>query len=161
MSVTGKGIEFYERRCDIPPMHIGDNIGAIFQASVQGTQIQAVASAINASIQQVGHGAQASEIRGDLVRAVEDMVRAVRRELTVEQLAAYEQVVREFQQEVVKATPDKARLRRVLSVLSFLGDAEGTMQLTERAFTLGSHVAPYIPLLITLLNRLFAEGSSK
>jgi hypothetical protein len=46
----------------------------------------------------------------------------------------------------------------LVSILSFLSDAEGTIQLGERAFALGSHVAPYLPLLITLLARYFSEG---
>lgn len=154
--VTTKGIEFYERRRETPSLHVSGNVGAIYQGSVQGTQIQAVASAVYSSVQQVVEGTQVKDIRQTLTQTIEDMVRAVQQELTVEELAVYTRIASEFRQEVAKENPDKGRLWRALPVLSILGDMEGTIQLAERAFTLASHVAPYVPLLVTLLARLLS-----
>jgi hypothetical protein len=156
MSVTTKGIELYERQHETPSLHVAGNVGAIYHGPVQGTQIQAVASAVHSSVQQVVEGAHVQEIRQAITQTIEDMVSAVQRELTVEQLEAYAQIAREFQNEVVKENPDQGRIRRMISILSFLSDAEGTIQFGERFFTLGSHVAPYLPLLISLLARYFS-----
>jgi hypothetical protein len=157
MSVTGKGIEFYERRREALPLHIAGNVGAIFNAPAHGAQIQAVASAVHSSVQQVVEGAEVEDIRQAITQTIENMVRAVQQELTVEELAAYSQIASEFRQEAAKENPDKARLYRALPVLSFLGDVEGTIELAERAVTLANQVAPYLPLLITLLARLFSS----
>ena len=80
-------------------------------------------------------------------------------ELTVEELAAYTRIASEFRQEAAKENPDKVWLYRALPVLSFLGDVEGTIQLAERAVTLANHVAPYLPLLIMVLARIFSSSS--
>ena len=110
-------------------------------------------------MQQVVESAKVEDIRQALTQTIENMVRAVQPELTIEELAAYTRIASEFRQEVAKDNPDKARLYRAIPVLSFLGDVEGTIQLAERAVTLASHVAPYLPLLITLLGRLFSSPS--
>jgi hypothetical protein len=157
MSVTTKGIEFYERRREALPLHIAGNVGAIFNAPAHGAQIQAVASAVHSSVQQVVEGAEVEDIRQAITQTIENMVRAVQQELTVEELAAYTRIASEFRQEAAKENPDKARLYRALPVLSFLGDVEGTIELAERAVTLANQVAPYLPLLITLLARLFSS----
>jgi hypothetical protein len=158
MSVTGKGIEFYKRRHDALPLHIAWNVGAIYQGSVQATQIQSVASAVHSSVQQVVEGAEVEDIRQAITQTIENMVRSVQSELTVEELAVYARVASESKQEIARENPDKGRLWRALPVLSILGDMEGTIQLAERAFTLASHVAPYVPFLVTFLVRLFSRS---
>jgi hypothetical protein len=154
LRATAAGIEYYDRArkgINTSP-HI--QIGAVFQASVNDAKIQAVASAVNSSVQQVVENIQVNDIRETLTRTIDDMVQAVKGELTLEELAPYAQIARQFQQEIKKETPDKAWLRRAVSILSFMSDVEGTIQFGERAFLLGNYVAPYVPLLITLLARL-------
>jgi hypothetical protein len=90
------GIEFYERRRHASPLHIAGNVRAIFNAPAQGAQIQAVASAVHSSVQQVVEGAQVEDIRQTLTQTIENMVRAVQPELTVEELAAYTRIASEF-----------------------------------------------------------------
>jgi hypothetical protein len=145
--VTSKGIEFYEQQRTVHTVQIG----AVFQGPVHGAPIQAVANAGHSSVQQIVDGVQADEVRQALIGVIEDMVRKVQEELSAEQLATYIQVAHHFQQEVAKEKPDGARLQHALSTLSFLGDLEGTIQLAER-------IAPYMPMVTTLLARLLSSA---
>jgi len=157
VSVTTEGIDFYERERNNQTLHIGGNVGAIYHGPVQGEQIQAVASAVNSPVQQFVESTENIDIRQALDQVVKDMVLAVQEKLTLEQLATYAQIAREFQREVAKENPEPGRLRYLVSTLSFLSDVEGTIQWGERAFTLGSQVSQYLPLLITLLARYFSS----
>jgi hypothetical protein len=151
--ITPDGISYYDSKRNLPP---SIHVGAIFQCPVNDAQIQAVGSAVNSSVQRVANNVQADDVRQALIQAVESMIRAVQGELTAEQFISYTQIARQFQQEVTKENPDKAWLRRAESILSFMSDVEGTIQFGERTFYLSSHVVPYVPLLITLLARLWS-----
>jgi hypothetical protein len=140
---TSKGIAFYEQQHAVPAVQIEQ----VFQGPVYGA---AIANAVHSSVQQSVEGVQANDVRQALIGVIEEMVRNVQAELPSEQLAAYTQVARHFQQEVVKDKPDVPWLRHALATLSFLGDLEGTGQLVER-------LTPYAPIVAQLLSRLLSS----
>jgi len=149
--LTGMGIEFYERSTNPSP---SIQIGAIFQGPIESSQIQAFATAVNSSVQQVIQNTPSDDIRDVICKTVEDLVQAIKTELNLDELALYVRLAKELQQEVKKDTPDKSLMRRLLAGLSFLGDVEGTIQFGERALGLAEYVLPYLPILIGYLNKI-------
>lgn len=149
--VTAAGVEYYESsKNPVPTIQIG----AIIQGSVENSQIQAVASAVNSTVQQVVDNTSSEDFRRIIVTAVEDMVQAVKGELSLDELSEYLRLAKDFQRETTRKTPDKSVLRRLLSSLSFLADVEGAVSFGDRSLKLAERVLPYVPLIVSYLNRL-------
>ena len=151
--LTGRGVEFFERSISPSP---AVQIGAIFQGPVESSEIQAIATAVNSSVQQVVKSTQPDDLRNAISRIVEDMVEAVKGELNVDELASYAQTAKDFREEIEKQNPDKSFLHRCLASLSFLGDFEGAIALGERALRLAELVLPYVPVLVGYLNQIYS-----
>jgi len=132
------------------------NPGLIIQIGpiIQGSQIQAFASAVHSTVRQVVENTSSEDFRRIIAAAVEDMVQAVKGELNLDELSEYLKLAKDFQNETARQTPDKAGLRRLLSGLSFLADIEGTVSFGDRALKLAERVLPYVPLIVSYLNRL-------
>jgi hypothetical protein len=149
--LTSRGVEFYElSKRQTPEVQIG----AIFHGSVEHSQIQTMATAIDSAVQQVVRPSQSTDPSRAIWQLIEDMVAAVKPELDLDELASYAQAVQELREEIKKDTPDRTLLQRSLAVLSFLGDVEGSVALGERALQLAQLVAPYLPYLVGYLNQL-------
>jgi len=129
-------------------------IGAIFHGPVEGSQIQAFASAVNSSVQQAVSNTSSEEIKDVILDLVEDIVTSVKNELSVDELVEYASIAKGFKEEIAKEEPDKKILREFMSKLSFLSDVEGIISLSERAFFLAERVMPYIPVLIGYINNM-------
>lgn len=152
--LTGKGIEFYVESTNRTP---SIQIGAIFQGPVESSQIQAFATAVNSSVQQVVESTDPEALLEAVRRVVEDMVQAVKSELSLDELASYTRFARELVQELDKEKLDKARIHHLLSGLSFLGDLEGAIAFGERALRLAQIVLPYVPVLLGYLNQMLSR----
>jgi hypothetical protein len=146
-----EGVEYDEsNKSHVPTFQIG----AIIQGSVENSQIQAIASAVNSTVRQVVENTSSEDFRRIIAAAVEDMVQAVKGELNLDELSEYLKLAKDFQNEIARQTPDKSGLRRLLSGLSFLADIEGTVSFGDRALKLAERVLPYVPLIVNYLNRL-------
>jgi len=153
--ITATGVEYYESNKNPVPLI---QIGAIIQGSVENSQIQAIASAVNSTVRQVVENTSTEDFRQIIAAAVEDMVQAVKGELNadenVDALSEYLKLAKDFQRETARQPPDKSILRRLLSGLSFLADVEGTVSFGDRALKLAERVLPYVSLIVSYLNRL-------
>ena len=152
--LTGRGIEFYENSQN-PPATI--QIGAIFQGSVEQSQIQAFVSAIDSNIQQVVQSTNTDEILEVISKTIEEMVGKVKEDLNIDELAFYVQAAKDFRQEIAKERPDKSVLHRLLGILSFLGSFESTIQFGDRTLRLAKQVTPYLPVLLAYLSQLLSH----
>jgi hypothetical protein len=82
------------------------------------------------------------------------MVNIVKDELDGNELALYMHTAEEVKQEIARPNPDKKAVHRWLSMLAFLSDVEGPLQLGERTLGLAFAVIPYLPALADALHNL-------
>ncbi len=149
--VTAAGVEYYESsKHPVPTIQIG----AIIQGSVENSQIQAIANAVDSTVRQVVENTSSEDFRRIIAAAIEDMVQAVKGELNADEFSEYLRLAKDFQKEIARETSDKSVLRCLLSSLSFLADVEGAVSFGDRALRLAERVLPYVALIVSYLNRL-------
>ncbi len=125
-----------------PSTHI--QAGAIFQASVTGSNIQAIASAFNSQIKQVVTQSDPAALRQEIARLLEDLTNSVMAGLTLEQKQVYSKVALDFKTEVERPQPDAPALHRLLALLGFAGDLDGTIEPGIKSLELSVAAAPYV-----------------
>lgn len=132
-------------------------IGAIFQGPVSQSNIQAVAQAYRSTVQQTIEAADVEELRATIIDTIESMVNAIKTDLTTDQLAVYAQAARELKNEINADQPQPSRLHRILRVLAFFGDLEGTLELGERSLKLAATIGPSLVVLPQAISQLLAS----
>jgi hypothetical protein len=150
------GLEFYQSMKNQVPQAVGPN----FFGPVRAQQFQAVGNQVNSELTQEIHNTSVKDIQQALIKTVEEMVNAVKGELTRDELALYARTAEEFKREIAKPNPDKKAVHRWLSMLAFLSDVEGTLQLGERTLKLAFAVIPYLPALADALNDLLSRATA-
>lgn len=132
-------------------------IGAIFQGPVSQSNIQAVAQAYRSTVQQTIEAADVEELRTTIIDTIESMVNAIKADLTTDQLAVYAQAAHELKNEINADQPQPSRLHGILSILAFLGDLEGTLELGERSLKLAATIGPSLVVLLQAISQLLAS----
>jgi len=116
------------------------NIGAIIQTMSGGT-VQAVGAASRTEISQVVNDPQV--LRSQVEDLTNQLIEAVKGELAASELAAYMKAVEDLRNQLLSGEPDPSLVKRLLGILAFLGDVEGTLGLMVRVW-------PYISSLLTI-----------
>lgn len=119
-------------------------VGAIIHGPVIESNIQAVAEAYRSDVQQIVSDADPAALREAIVGVVDELVKSVRAELSNAQLEVYERAAREVQEEVESDRPSPSRLQRLMGMLGFAGDLNGTLELGAKAIQLGVKAGPYL-----------------
>jgi len=153
--ISPTGLEFYQSMKNQVPQAGGPN----YYGPVRAQQFQAVGNQVNSQLTQEIHNASIKDIQQALIKTVEEMVNIVKDELDGNELALYMHTAEEFKQEIAKPNLDKKAVHRWLSMLAFLSDVEGTLQLGERTLGLAFAVIPYLPALADALHNLLFKAT--
>lgn len=134
------------------------NIGAIFQGPVSSSNVLAVAQAYQSRVQQEIKDGNVEALRVEVTQLVDDIVKAMKEELDTDQLAVYAGAAKELKQEAAKGNPNPSIIQKCLGVLGFAGDLDGTLELANKAITLGTRVLPLILLLRQAIETLLQNS---
>jgi len=116
--------------------------GAIFTGPVTGSNIQAIASAINSEIQQNVSSLSSEEIQEKVQQTLEELLGQIEEHLSLQQKAAYTQLAVEFQKETTQPKPDAGKLHKLLAGLGLLADFSGTIDLGQKVFSIDCNSKP-------------------
>jgi len=124
----------------------------IFNAPVTATNL--VVNAINSSIEQTANDPTAilELIQGTL----EELVRQTSKFLDLSQQTLYTHHANELREELEKPQPDRTRIQRLISILSFGDQLNGTLDLGDRAFAAAVVASPYFPVLYGYIEKLLS-----
>jgi hypothetical protein len=128
--------------------------GAIFTGPVTGSNIQAIASAINSEIQQNVSSLSSEEIQEKVQQTLKELLGQIEEHLSLQQKAAYAQLAAEFQKETTQPKPDEGKLHKLLAGLGLLSDLSGTIDLGQKTFQLIAIASPYIMILDQIVVQL-------
>ncbi len=129
-------------------------VGAIIQGPVIGSNIQAFAEAYRSNVQQIVSEADPAALREVIVRLVDDLVNSVQSELSNAQLEVYTSAAKKLQEEVESDEPSPSHLQRLMGILGFAGDLEGTLELGAKAIELATKAGPYLLVIQQAVARL-------
>jgi DNA-binding transcriptional ArsR family regulator len=119
-------------------------VGAIIQAMSGGT-VQAVGLASQTDLSQVVSDTKL--LQGQLRELGDRLLEAVRADLPSARLTEYTRAREALREELWSRRPDPALVKRLLGTLAFLGDIEGTLGLSLRAW-------PYVSSFLALATKL-------
>ena len=131
--------------------HPQTQIGAIYQGPVNATNI---ANAINSQIEQTVNQNDTDAIQRAITEILDNLVRVLANELDAAQMTAYEQAVDKLKQELVRPEPDRSRIQKLITILTFGDTLNGTLDLGAKAFTVSALVAPHLPMLYAYIEQL-------
>jgi hypothetical protein len=128
--------------------------GAIFQGPVTDSNIQAVAQAIGSQIEQAISQNDPDSLRQTIAELMEQLVDAVKQDLTMDQLSVYTKTAQQVREEIQKPKPNPALVHRLFPILSFAGDLDGTLELGKKGLELAVKVAPLILTFLKAIQQL-------
>jgi hypothetical protein len=133
--------------------------GAIFNAPVNGGNIQAIASAIGSEIRQNVSTLAPDELNKEIEKTLDKLLEQITEYLTLQQKATYTQIAAELQREVSQPQPDPSKLHKLLAGLGLFSDLGGAIDLSQKTFELVVKASPYVMLLAQLIIQLLQNAS--
>jgi hypothetical protein len=128
--------------------------GAIFYGPVTDSNIQAVAQAIGSQIEQAISQNDPDSLRQIIAGLMEQLVDAVKQDLTMDQLSVYTKTAQQVREEIQKPKPNPALVHKLFAILSFAGDLDGTLELGKKGLVLAAKVAPLILTFLKAIQQL-------
>jgi hypothetical protein len=125
------------------------NIGAIIQ-QMNGGNLQASGFVNNSELKQIVNDPDL--LSNKMTELTNQLLEAIKAELSTDKLVSYAKDIEELKKEVSSKEPNQSVIKRLLSSLAFMGDIEGAISLTARAW-------PYLyPLLMIAVERMNLPG---
>jgi hypothetical protein len=159
LSPTKAGRQAIHRNFQASPPPANIQAGAIFNGSVTGGNIQAVANAIDSEVQQNVSGLSPDDLQKEIEQVLEKLLAQVTEHLTLKQRATYTQMAAEFQAEIAKSQPNPGKLHNLLGGLGMLSDLGGAMDFSQKTFELIVKTGPYIILLSQMIVQLLQNAA--
>jgi hypothetical protein len=128
--------------------------GAIFYGPVTDSNIQAVAQAIGSQIEQAISQNDPESLCQTIAELMEQLVDAVKPDLTMDQLSVYTKTAQQVREEIQKPKPNPALVQRLLATLSFTDTLNGTLELGKKGLELAVRVAPLILTFLKAIQQL-------
>jgi ribosome-associated translation inhibitor RaiA len=107
------------------------SVGAIVH-SMSGGTLQAIGEAERSTITQIVNDPQILQAR--LEELITQLLEAVKAELPASSLLAYTDSANHLKEELLSSKPNASLVKRLLQILAFFGDVEGTIGLMVRAW---------------------------
>lgn len=134
-------------------------VGFINNGTVNGGNIQAFANAQYSKIQQNVSTLSTEDLHEEIEQTLEKLLGQVADQLSIQQKAAYTQLIAEFQKETAQTQPDPDKLHKLLAGLGFLSDIGGAIDFSQKTFDLVVKASPYIMLLGQMATQLLQNSA--
>lgn len=129
---------------ELPPQMAQITIGALIH-NMSGGYVQAVGVANEAEISQIANDPELLQTQVKVL--FESLTNEVTSELNVNDQPIYFEATQEFQEQLLSENPNHTKIQRLVRVIGFLGDIEGTISLMTRVWSI------LYPLLLILAYR--------
>ena len=133
---------------------VAQQIGVQINAPVSQSPIAGIVASEDVTVNQAIEGADHEQLSEISAVYLDQIVNLVKNDLQAAQLTAYIQAIQDLESAIEAEHPDNGRLRKLLSVVAFLDDANGAIELGEKAWELAKVVLPYIPILVEIIARI-------
>ena len=134
-------------------------VGFINNGTMNGSNIQAIASAQYSEIQQNVSTLSTEELHKEIEQTLEKLLGQVTDQLSIQQKADYTKLIADFQQETARHQPDPGKLHKLLAGIGFLSDIGGAIDISQKTFELVVKASPYIMLLGQMAMQLLQNSA--
>jgi hypothetical protein len=133
---------------------ISQQIGVQINAPVNQSPIAGIVASEDVTVSQAVESADHEKLLEIGAAYLDRIVDLVKDDLQGGQLASYVQAVQELKSALADKDPDNCKLRKLLSIVAFLDNANGAVELGEKGWQLVKVVLPYIPILVQVITRI-------
>lgn len=137
---------------------ISQQIGVQINAPVSQSPIAGVVASEDVTVNQAIESADHEQLLEISAAYLDRIVDLVKNDLQGGQLTTYVQSIQELKSALDNEHPDNGKLRNLLSIVAFLDNANGAIELGEKGWQLAKVVLPYIPVLVQIIARIAASS---
>lgn len=124
------------------------SIGAIIHGDMSGGSVQSVGFASHSEIEQIIN--DPALLNSKIDEYLDNLIEIIKEDLSIKSLTEYHIATEILKEQIKSKNPDSSLLKRILQTLAFLGDIEGTISITTKAW-------PYIYPLIVIFSELLKK----
>lgn len=154
VNLTAKGQRAIRSGLERELPSVAQEIGAVSEGPGSGGTMEAIAQVYESVVQESVERGDVEALIEALSDMTDEMVEAVRPELTTEQLAAYAAAARNLREQVEKEELNSSVIQRLIATLAFFDNLNGTLDLGKKPLRLALRVAPYVPVLLQAVDSL-------
>jgi len=135
---------------------ISQQIGVQINAPVSESPIAGIVGSEDVTVNQAIESGDHEQLLEISAAYLDQIIDLVKDDLQKNQLVSYIQTVEKLKSTMADESLDSGRLRKLLSIVTFLDNANGAIELGEKGWRLAKLVLPYVLILVRIIGHLTA-----